>query len=160
MSLFDKKEELKDDAALELEEGASYDPERDKADLLKALLSTDDEVFKNVPMPRFGEDACFVVKGISSEAYAKLEKRCKYPVKDKRTRTITEKVDQDKLSYLLINEACISPDWSDPKLLQKYNTEDPVSVIRKRLLLGEVTALTQAIMDASGFTDEVEEIKN
>lgn len=131
---------------------------QDNASLLNALLSVEDEVVKTVKMPRFG--CCFKIKGISTEVYKRLEDRCKYPVINKRTHTTTEKINQDLLSYRLIDAACIEPNWSDPQLLRKYNTEDPIVVIQKRLLLGEVTALTTAIMDASGFSDDVEEIKN
>jgi hypothetical protein len=153
--------------SFDIEDGSRENPtgdegyteiQQDSKTLLNSLLSVEDEVIQTVEMPRF--KAFFKVRGISSEVYSRLENRCKYPVKDKRRGTITEKVDQDKLSYLLVNEACIDPQWNDPQLLSKYNTTDPVVVIRKRLLLGEVTALTSAIMDASGFTDEIVEIKN
>ena len=127
-------------------------------ELLEALLGTPDEDTKEVYMKRF--KAYFTVKSISSEEYSRLEKRCKYPVKNPRTHQIEEKTDQDKLSNLLILEACVKPDWNNEKLLKKYNTSDPAVVIRKRLLIGEISDLTQAIMDISGFSDGLEEIKN
>lgn len=127
-------------------------------ELLEALLGTPDEDTKQVYMKRF--KGYFTVKSISSEEYNRLEKRCKYPFKNPRTHQIEEKTDQDKLSNLLILEACVKPDWRNEKLLQKYNTSDPVVVIRKRLLIGEISDLTQAIMDVSGFSDGLEEAKN
>lgn len=127
-------------------------------ELLLALLGTPDEAHKEVFMKRFG--AYFTVKSISSDEYTRLEKRCKYPVKNSRTHQIEEKVDQDKLSNMLILAACTNPDWGNEKLLAKYNTSDPSVVIRKRLLIGEISDLTQAIMDISGFSDGLEEAKN
>lgn len=109
-------------------------------------------------MKRF--DAYFTVKAISSEEYSKLENRCKYPVKNKRTHQIEEKTNQEMLSNLLIVTACVKPDWNEPKLLAKYNTSDPAKVIRKRLYIGEISQLTEAIMDISGFDDGLEEAKN
>lgn len=52
---------------------------QDNDALLNALLSAEDEVTKNIEMPRFG--GTFTVRAISSDEYTKLEKRCKYPVK-------------------------------------------------------------------------------
>ncbi len=127
-------------------------------DLLDKLLGTPDETTKSVFMKRFGAE--FVVKAISSEEYSQLEKRCKYPVKNARTHQIEEKTNQEMLSNLLILTACTKPNWNDPKLLAKYNTNDPAKVIKKRLYIGEISQLTEAIMDVSGFDDGLEEAKN
>ncbi|WP_313341258.1 phage tail assembly chaperone [Lacrimispora sp.] len=127
-------------------------------ELLEALLGTPESAEKQVYMKRF--KAYFTVKAISTEEYNKLEQRCKYPVKNPRTHQIEEKTDQDKLSRLLVLTACVKPDWNNPKLLSKYNTDDPTKVIRKRLFIGEISQLTEAIMDVSGFDDGMEAIKN
>jgi len=136
-----------------------YEPaETSDEDLLNALLTTEDVATKQEYIPRF--KAYFTVKSINSEEYNKLVERCKYPVKNKRTHQIEEKINQDKLSLLLIQAACVKPNWADKKLLEKYNTSDPCVVINKRLLIGEITQLSSAIMDISGFSDEIEKIKN
>lgn len=127
-------------------------------ELLEKLLGTPDVATKQVFMKRF--NAYFTVKAISSEEYSYLENRCKYPVKNKRTHQIEEKTNQEMLSNLLIVTACVKPDWNEPKLLEKYNTSDPAKVIRKRLYIGEISQLTEAIMDISGFDDGLEEAKN
>lgn len=133
-------------------------PEVSDDELLDKLLRAPDEETKQVYMKRFG--AYFTVKAISSEEYSRLEKRCKYPVKNARTHQIEEKTNQDLLSNLLILAACTKPDWNNPKLLAKYGTDDPARVIRKRLYIGEISQLTEAIMDVSGFDDGLEEAKN
>lgn len=137
-----------------------YIAQQEKSDdeLLEALLGTPDEATKEVYMKRF--KTYFTVKAISSEEYSKLEKRCKYPVKNARTHQIEDKTNQDMLSNLLILTACVKPDWNNSKLLVKYNTDDPTKVIRKRLYIGEISQLTEAIMDVSGFDDGLEEAKN
>ena len=127
-------------------------------DLMDALLNTPDQTTTDVYMKRFGTH--FTLRAIDSGEYRKLEKRCTYHMKNKRTGKISKELDEDKFSYVLINAACINPKWSNPQLLEKYNTSDPCDVIQKRLYIGEITELTQAIMDISGFSDEVEEIKN
>ena len=121
-------------------------PEQDSDEkLLEKLLGTPDESTKSVFMKRFGAE--FVVKAISSE-------------KNARTHQIEEKTNQEMLSNLLILTACTKPNWNDPKLLAKYNTSDPAKVIKKRLYIGEISQLTEAIMDVSGFDDGLEEAKN
>lgn len=140
-----------------------YEPaETSDEDLLKALLTTEDIATKQEYIPRF--KAYFTLKSISSEEYNKLVDRCKYPVKNKRTHQIEEKINQDKLSLLLIQASCVKPDWTDKKtygpLYEKYKTDDPCVIINKRLLIGEITQLSSAIMDISGFSDEIEKIKN
>ena len=122
------------------------------------MLDAPDEVTKQVYIKRF--DKFFTVKAITSEEYNRLEKQCKYPVRNNRNHQIEEKVDQDKLSYLLVATACTKPNWRDPKLLKKYETMDAATVVKKRLFIGEVSELSQSIMDVSGFNDGVEEIKN
>ena len=138
---------------------AYIEPEPKSDDkLLEALLGTPDVEKRSVYMKRF--DANFEIRSVSSEEYAQMEKRCKYPVKNKRTRQIEEKLNNEKLSDLLILTACVKPDWGNSKLLDKYGTDDPAKVIRKRLLIGEISELTQEIMDVSGFSDGLEEAKN
>lgn len=156
--VFDENEVLTDDAISEPADRYYEPAETSDEDLLKALLTTEDTATKQEYIPRF--KSYFTVKSITSDEYNRLVERCKYPVKNKRTHQIEEKINQDKLSLLLIQAACVKPDWSNPKLLEKYNTSDPCVVINKRLLIGEITQLSSAIMDISGFSDEIEKIKN
>ena len=132
--------------------------EKTDAELLELLLGAPDIETKEVYMPRFKQ--YFKVQSITSDEYSKLETRCKYPVKDKRTHKIEEKVDQDKLSALLISKACVWPNWNDPRILGKYNTSSAEVAIKKRLLIGEISELSNEIMEVSGFRDGLEEAKN
>lgn len=133
-------------------------PKKSDAELLELLLGAPDIETAVVHMPRFKQD--FKVQSITSDEYSRLENRCKYPVKNKRTHQIEEKVDQDKLSSLLVAKACVWPDWSDKRILEKYNTESPEVAIKKRLLIGEISELSNAILEVSGFRDGLEEAKN
>ncbi len=154
-----KKNEMEYENIEEMPVDAYVEPvELSDDELLAKILGTPDEAEKQVYMKRFG--VYFTVKAISSEEYSRLENRCKYPVKNKRTHQIEEKVNQEMLSNLIIINACVKPNWNDPKLLEKYNTSDAAKVIRKRLYIGEISQLTEAIMDISGFDDGVEEAKN
>lgn len=126
--------------------------------LLEKLLSADDVQYRDVFIARFG--TYFRVRSISSERYNQMQKRCTYFEKNKRTKQLDKKVDQDKLGTLLIAEACVRPNFNDKRLLDKYNTLDAADVVNKRLLIGEIGILSEAIMEASGFDMGVDDVKN
>lgn len=137
---------------------AYFEPaETSDEDLLHALLSAESVVTKQEYLPRFGY---FTIKSITADEYNRLVEQCKYPVKNKRTHQLEYKLNEEKLSLLLIKEACIKPNWSNEQLLEKYGTSDPCVVINKRLLIGEISQLNSAIMDISGFSDDMETVKN
>lgn len=143
----------------ELPADAYVEPAKKSDDeLLELLLGAPEVETKTVYMPRFKQN--FKVQSITSDDYSRLENRCKYPVKNKRTHQIEEKVDQDKLSSLLVSKACVWPDWSDKRILERYQTDSPEVAIKKRLLIGEISELSNAILEVSGFRDGLEEAKN
>jgi len=72
----------------------------------------------------------------------------------------TERLDIERFNVALIKKATISPDWSDKRLLEKYNVLSGEDVIRKVLLAGEIIEIADIILDLSGFNEEFEEVKN
>lgn len=142
----DKIEEVVTDFTAEKEEN-----------LLDKLLNVETEVIEYVNLKRFGD---FKIKGLDQATFNRLKKQCTYPKKNRRTGQITHETNNEQLNALLVVEACIEPNWRDKRLLDKYNTIDPVDVVQKRLLLGEITSLSEAILEASGFDDGIEEVKN
>lgn len=131
---------------------------RSPEEVLNALLSVEDVPERDVPMKRFGVD--FRIRALQGDVIDKVQDQATfYEGKgDKRKK----KVDEQKFSALIIQRACIVPDFSDPALLNKYETHDAVDVIKKRLLAGELANLTVEIMDLSGFGEDTshEEVKN
>lgn len=123
-------------------------------DVLKALLSTPVEVpTKPVPMKRFGVD--FTVQAIDGNDIDRMQERCTYwQGKGKKREKI---LDEQKFGSMIIVKGCQNPNWSDPALLEKYQTQDPADVVKARLLAGEIAKLAAEIMDISGFGDDEEE---
>lgn len=134
------------------------------ADMLDRLLSAaaPQDITEKVRIERLGGD--FTVRAITYEQYSNMEKRCQKVVKSNRTGRLTKQTDEEKLSLMLIAEACVDPNFNDPKvqqqLTERYKVADIYDAIKKLLLIGEVTAISSKILDVSGFEEDFEEIKN
>lgn len=125
-------------------------------DVLKALLSVEDRPEKDVHMKRFGVN--FRIQAIDGDILNKLTERCTFYTGKGSKRE--KQLDEDKFGALIIAKSCIVPKWDEPALLDKYETKDVATVIKKRLLAGEIAKLAGEIMDLSGFTDEEDDLKN
>lgn len=131
--------------------------EKSNQDILKALLSADNDVRKKVYMKRFGID--FEIKALTNEVANKITQRAT------RLGSKGQKVFNEELfNYLSIVEACVIPDWKDEKVLEALGVSDSVEAVKSRLLFGEVAQLLTEIAELNGFdkTDEeqIDEIKN
>ena len=116
--------------------------------VLDALLNTDLDVTKEIEMPRFG--VSFSVKALTMKEINKLRKQATNLVGAGKGKTV-ENVDEEAFAALLVAHACVVPDWKAPALLAKLGAETAEEAVEKRLLAGELAALSSAVMDASGF---------
>ena len=115
--------------------------------VLDALLSTEVDVTKDVEMPRFG--VTFTVRAVTMKDINRLRKQAT-ELTGGKGKTV-EVLDEEYFAALLIATACTNPDWKSPALLEKFGANEAAEVVSKRLLAGEMTALSAAIMDVSGF---------
>lgn len=127
-----------------------------QADVLKALLDADHKVEKQVFMKRF--KSFFTIKALDGDVIDRIQEQCTYYVGKGNKRQ--KKTDEQKFSALIIQKACVVPDWGAKELLDAYGTHDPADVIKKRLLAGELAHLSADIMEISGFEDDEDEIEN
>lgn len=119
-------------------------------DLLQKLLDTELVPEKDVYMKRF--DANFRIRAIDGKLIARTREQA----------THGKELDQEKFGALIIVNGCVSPDWTNEKLRDKFGPT-PIDVVQKRLLAGEIAKLSSEILDLSGFGDEdeeIEEVKN
>lgn len=118
-------------------------------DLLKALLDADKKPEKDVQMKRFGT---FRIRALDDQEIEDIEERA----------TFGKAVDQTKKALLMIQKATVTPDWTHPDLLAKYETQDPVKVVEKTLLPGERVKLFTEILKLSGYDlgATVDQVKN
>jgi hypothetical protein len=118
-------------------------------DFLKALLDRDTKPEKDVEVKGLG---VVRVRALSDEEIKKITERA----------TFGKKVDEEKQALLLIKEGTPYVDWSNAEILAKFQTDDPLSVIKKALLPGEKVKLVNEIMEVSGFDQDemIAKIKN
>lgn len=129
-----------------------------KKSALEALLGTTADIQKSVPMKRLKAD--FIIKAITGDKLDEIRDQCTHSRPGKGGK-IESHVNDQEVGRLVVAEACIEPDFSDPALLEHYEAESPGDCTQKALLAGEVLKLTSEIFDLSGFEEEpTEKIKN
>ena len=116
--------------------------------VLDALLSTEIDVTREYEMSRFGVP--FTLRALTMKEINRLRKQATNLVSAGKGKTV-EDIDEESFAALLVAKACVSPDWSTPALLAKLGVESPEDAVSKRLLAGELAALSSAVMDVSGF---------
>jgi hypothetical protein len=129
-------------------------------DALEALLGADLKIEKDVYIKRLNTH--FTVKAIDGQTINKLrDQSTHYVGKGAKKRA---EFNEEDFKGALIATACVSPDFSNAKLLEKYGARDASDCVYKALLAGELTVLQDAILLASGYTDdsdeEIDEVKN
>lgn len=125
-------------------------------DLLKKLLEVGKtKATKKIYMSRFEDH--FTLQAIDYEQLGKLREQATHFVGKKNDK----KLDDEQFGMLIINAGVIEPSFSSPEVVTAYGT--PEDAIKKLLNPGEISKLSAAIMELSGFVDdeeEFEEIKN
>lgn len=98
------------------------------------------------------------LKGLSEKEINTIKAQCTYTVKVKGQTQ--EKFRESEFNTALIEAATIAPNWNNEKLLEHFKASDGKTVIKKKFLAGEISALGDKILDLSGFNDELEEIED
>ncbi|MDP5275703.1 phage tail assembly chaperone [Chengkuizengella axinellae] len=128
---------------------------KNEDDVLRILLDADLRPEKEIFMKRF--NLHFHIQALDGKTINKIREQASYPVKGGE-----KQVDDEKFGALVIEKACLIPNWTDSQLLEAFGPT-PIDVIQKRLLAGEISKLSNEILALSGFTDEdesLDEIKN
>jgi hypothetical protein len=130
------------DLLLELSEAT---PE-DKFNLVRRVKG-DNGLVKEVTIP-------FVIKGIRPSVSEQITKRC----------TVKGVYNEEEATLHTIAESCIEPNFKDPALLEKLKVSDAAQAVKRILMAGEVTQVSQRILAVSGFNRgaivDVEAVKN
>lgn len=125
-----------------------------QSSVLQALLSADSKPQKDIPMKRLGVD--FLIQALDGKTINKIQEQCTHYIGkgNKRDKVL----DEEQFGALVIQKACLIPDWSAKELIEKYGS--PTEAILGLLLAGEVAKLSTEILEISGFDSDEEEIKN
>lgn len=118
-----------------------------------------DETREIIISSRFlGEDGRpvpFKIRALSQEENAQISKRSMRLVKGGKRGE--KELDSVEYASRIIAAATVEPDFSSEALCKAYGTMDPLEVPGKMLLAGEYKRLMDAVMDLSGFGDDLEE---
>lgn len=101
----------------------------------------------------------FTVKPMTSEQFNEYGKRC-------RSKINKSGMDFDgtKFNLLIVAGQTIKPNFNNAELLQKASCSTASEFIQKKLLPGEISAISSKIQEISGFdtdiNEDVEEAKN
>lgn len=118
-----------------------------------------DETREIIISSRFlGEDGRpvpFKIRALTQEENAQISKRSMRLVKGGKRGE--KELDNTEYASRIIAAATVEPDFSSETLCKAYGTMDPLEVPGKMLLAGEYKRLMDAVMDLSGFHDDLEE---
>lgn len=129
-------------------------------DILAKLMGTYEVPTATVILDRLGQIPV-TLKGLTEKEISKIRKDCTYQRKFKGK--IEDKFDGNEFDAGLIIAATTNFDWNNKDLLDSAKTSDGKQFIRKKLLAGEISSLTDKILELSGFNsdlEEAEDIKN
>ena len=101
----------------------------------------------------------FVVKPMTSAQFDEYSKRCRSKVNKKGVD-----FDGGKFNLLIVAGQVVKPDFNNAELLKKAGCATAAELIQKKLLAGEIAALSEKISEISGFNtdmnDSIQEAKN
>lgn len=99
-----------------------------------------------------GAPVPFKVRSLTQEENDALIKCSTHAVKD-RNGQLQERLNNIEYTQRLVVAATVEPDFSAKELCDAYGVLDPLKVPGKMLFPGEYRALSEKIMELSGFDD-------
>nr|WP_304101054.1 hypothetical protein [Mitsuokella multacida] len=134
------------------------DEEMQEADIITKLLEADPEHVPTmvIPLKRLGIPV--TVKALTGKQVSRTRERNTQSIKTKKGPV--DKLDSEGFMIGLIAQASVKPNWSDPKLIAKFQASSGSEVIKRILLAGEINLLGEAVLDISGYNLDLDDIKN
>lgn len=126
-------------------------------DILAKLMGTFEVPTATVILDRLGQIP-ITLKGLTEKEISKIRKDCTYSRKVKGKTE--EKFDGNEFDAGLIVAATTNFDWNNKGLLDSAKASDGKQFIRKKLLAGEISSITDKILELSGFNSELEEAED
>ena len=102
-----------------------------------------------------GASVPFRIRAITQEENDALTQKCRRFRQDRGRRE--ETLDVIQLNRELVVAATVEPDFTSAEVCEAFGTKIPTQVPGKMLLAGEYERLLKAIMDLSGFNEDLED---
>lgn len=128
-------------------------------EILAKLMGTHEIPTATIEVPRLGIQ--IELKGLTETQISRIREEC--TTKRKVSGKLESKLNGADFDAGIIVCATTNFDWNSTKLVESIKASDGKAYIRKTLLAGEISFLTNKILELSGFNDELEEkedIKN
>ncbi|PBH53806.1 hypothetical protein BGU90_06395 [Clostridioides difficile] len=100
------------------------------------------------------------LKALTEKEISKIRKDCTKISKVQGRRE--EKLNDDEFNLALIEKGTLVPNFSNKKLLDAMKVSDAKEYIKRKFLAGELSKISDQILELSGFYDEIsdDDIKN
>lgn len=138
-----------------IKEELDLEMEMTEDDIIAKLMEDAPLPKRRVLIDRLGVP--ITLKALTEKEISKLKKDC---TKEKKLRggRREKELDDDEFNIALIEKSAISPNFNNEKLLKSMNVSSGREVIRRKFLAGELSALSENILEISGFDNELEEL--
>jgi len=134
------------------------DENMQEADIITKLMAADPDNVPTmvIPLKRLGIPV--TLKALTGKQVSRLRDRNTQTIKTKNGPV--DKLDNEAFGIALIAAASAKPNWNDPKLIEKFKASSGSEVIKRLLLAGEISLLSDAVLDVSGYNLTLDDIKN
>lgn len=124
---------------------------------LQAFLieSSKSENVKAVVISKRLKEYKFKVRGLSAGEYREVRKRAVNP-----QGTGGDRIDSLDLARQLIVDGCVEPNFREAEFIKQVGVKTPVEAVDKLLLAGEVSRLSNEIMEISGFNEDIGKLRD
>lgn len=126
--------------------------------LSEFLLISEVETTKKVELTGRTYGHPFTIKSMTNDELKEYRKASQTFVNGR------QQIDENKLNMLMIKNHVLDPNFKDSEMIEKAKVNTPEELINKVLNFGEISALTLAILELSGFNttfeEHVQEAKN
>jgi hypothetical protein len=100
------------------------------------------------------------VRALTTKQIYALREQCTRTIRGKRGQPDREEVDTELFTLRVILAGIVEPRFDHPTLLQKLQVSGPEEAIQRLLLAGELDQIFAAILNLSGFDEDLTELKN
>lgn len=132
--------------------------EMKEKDILAKLMGEFETPTVTVKVKINGSDIPLTLKGLTQAEISKIRTECTYI--RKISGKLEEKLNSEEFDAGLIVAATVNFNWNNPELLSFHKMSDGKQLIRKKLLGGKISNITNKIMEISEYNDELEEIED
>lgn len=128
----------------------------DEEAMITQMLSRTAVPERTVTLDRFGIPV--TLKGLMAKQIYSMREQCTHKRMVRGNQI--ESFDEEQFNCLIISSGTVKPNWAHAKLKAEYGASSGEEVVKRMLLAGELSSLSDAILDLSGFNIDLAEVKN